>query len=444
MALVGFPAGLSNYDAGTAASGTVAAVAPTIYGGYAGALGTCATPDSSSTCNSCDGTAGTSGSPKWCNPTSIHPALVLKVTLSSSTPATFQGTPKVYYRLSGGSVAAGSYTPDNATAISLAAGQAFTVEIKWSNLCRYVNGDASCLTSFSGVTLNVGIDNNDESSVLEEKVSFNLVMRSVAADVAASPAVTHCPANTTPTVTTEGICDYTMSPGDGKVYITDYAASGNDLLTSDADVKFDRLAIFYETNVTDATTVTNISPKVTLNLKNNAPNEPSISEQRITGLQNEIPYCFAMANVDQTGNITYFPTLATLGLPQVCATPSLVVGLLDDKHCFIATATFGSEMAPEVQTFREFRNRFLLTNSFGRFLVSAYYKFGPKAAEWISQSEGLRTLSVWVLWPLLLFVKLSLWLGLAAATLVALITLVLVVRVTGQFRSKRRTLRGEL
>jgi len=445
MYLVGSPSGYSGYTAAVAASGNIAASVPIIYGGYTGDVGTCAvgTRSSIATCNSCDGTAGTSGSPRWCNQTSIHKDLILSITLQSPTTATFQGTPRIYYRLSGGGMTAAGFAPDNATQPSLVANQPFTVEIKWGSLCNNVRGDATCALSFSGVTLSVGVDNNNDGE-LEEKVDFTLVLRSLATEAATSTAVTNCPANAAITDATQGLCDYSVTGGDEKVYILDYAASSYDLSTSDSNVKYDRVAMFYEMDVANAQGVKNNSPSVTLSLKNNSPNPPSLADSRIRGLQNDHTYCFAMASIDQAGNIIYFPDQTILGTAsKVCAQPSQVVGLLDDKHCFIATATYGSVLAPEVQTFRDFRNKYLLTNSIGKSFVKAYYKFGPELAEWISHSEALKTLSVMGLWPVLLFVKLSLALGLVSATLLALVGTALIALLTSRVLRQRLSLKGE-
>ncbi|WP_413289954.1 CFI-box-CTERM domain-containing protein [Bdellovibrio sp. HCB337] len=412
--------GASGYRVGTEASGTVAATLPTIYGGLTDSA--CTTTDGTSTCNSCTGTAGLA----VCNHNSIYPTLLLQITIRSDTAATFGGTPKVIWRFSDGT---GANLPENTP--SLQVGQPFTVQIRWSTLCNAAGAGGNCTTALTSTrTLNIGIDNNNDND-FEEKVDVNVVISYADATMAALTATCPVGATTLPAVT-EGICDYTVARGDEKVYITDYAASGNDLQTPSAAVKFDRVVLFYKNNVADPSTVTNADPYIPLSLTNNAPNEPSISDNRITGLTNDIPYCFALGNMDQTGNISRFPPAAALVDPlnatKFCATPAEVVGLLDDKSCFIATATFGSAMAPEVQTFRQFRNEFMLTNSFGKSLVKAYYKFGPEAAEWISHSEFLRTLSVWMLWPILMFVKLSLAFGLLPAALMSLAIALLLKR----------------
>ena len=58
--------------------------------------------------------------------------------------------------------------------------------------------------------------------------------------------------------------------------------------------------------------------------------------------------------------------------------------------CFIATATFGTPMAHEVNILKKFRDVFLLQNRTGEMFVRAYYKLSPPIARTIEKSEMLR------------------------------------------------------
>lgn len=60
--------------------------------------------------------------------------------------------------------------------------------------------------------------------------------------------------------------------------------------------------------------------------------------------------------------------------------------------CFIATACYGSLLAPEVDTLRRFRNYKLLTNRPGRMLVRAYYAVSPPVALWLMQHGRARSM----------------------------------------------------
>lgn len=58
--------------------------------------------------------------------------------------------------------------------------------------------------------------------------------------------------------------------------------------------------------------------------------------------------------------------------------------------CFIATATFGTSMANEVNILKKFRDNFLLRNRTGEMFVRSYYKLSPPIAGAIKRSEMLR------------------------------------------------------
>lgn len=78
-------------------------------------------------------------------------------------------------------------------------------------------------------------------------------------------------------------------------------------------------------------------------------------------------------------------------------------------RCFIATAAYGSFLHPHVTELRSFRDRYLLTNAPGRYLVSFYYEHSPALAKQISENETLRMLARAVLAPIVYAIIHPLW-----------------------------------
>lgn len=76
-----------------------------------------------------------------------------------------------------------------------------------------------------------------------------------------------------------------------------------------------------------------------------------------------------------------------------------------NKSCFIATAAYGSPMAPDVITLREFRDHFLETSHWGQTFVKIYYYLSQPIAGLVSKSEGLKTMTRLLLKPLIYMIK---------------------------------------
>jgi subtilisin family serine protease len=92
---------------------------------------------------------------------------------------------------------------------------------------------------------------------------------------------------------------------------------------------------------------------------------------------------------DLAGDSTYASTLSY--------TPSSSTQTVGDSGgggggggCFIATAAYGSYLHPKVNVLRSLRDRYLLTNTPGRWFVAAYYRASPPLADFIARHDGLR------------------------------------------------------
>lgn len=77
--------------------------------------------------------------------------------------------------------------------------------------------------------------------------------------------------------------------------------------------------------------------------------------------------------------------------------------------CFIATAAYGSHLAPELDILRKFRDQYLLTNQFGLSFVSKYYQYSPPLADYIREREYLKKIIRVVLRPLIELAKLAVY-----------------------------------
>ena len=111
-------------------------------------------------------------------------------------------------------------------------------------------------------------------------------------------------------------------------------------------------------------------------------------------------------------------------------TDSVYTSLKDGNEpaegCFIATAAYGSYFENHVKVLREFRDNILLTNSFGKQIVSIYYKYSPNIAAYIATNESLKVAVRILLTPIVYIIKYPLYI------LFGFIILIFIKRVINQ------------
>ena len=161
------------------------------------------------------------------------------------------------------------------------------------------------------------------------------------------------------------------------------------------------------------------------------PYDPGIGHESAYSLESSVsvgsPMESGLSNItsDFPEALVAYPNLTSQG-------PSL--------HCFIATAAFGYYSAPEVQALREFRDRYLLTNSAGSAFVRWYYEHGPVAAAFINAHPAYKPVVRAALMPAvgaaLLMTKTSFFIK----TIVTLFILTIALMMA--YRSSRKKLSG--
>jgi len=382
---------------------------PIAYGGFAG---TC-TGDGLVPCDSCTGAeidlGGGVKTKLWpCNKNNAYTNL--KFTITATFTSTGVTTSNASLKNGDTEISGVTFSID---------GNSLSAQVPWGTLCTSLTSTSGTCTVDKTLTLSL-----TPSGGTAESLSFRIVAREVQVGSTAGPEWFYVDCNTTPAAANYGFCHFEAYPGDAKIYADNLVVSPGYPASTVGGIEYTNVVFFFKEydGVSDLSTVEAISNAgdfFTVGVNKSA--SPPVADNRIEGLTNGVRYCMMMANQDATGIISFFtPPPASGGstVAELCTTPTEVIGLLDDKHCFIATAAFGSDMAPEVQSFRDFRNRYLLTNTWGRAFVKFYYKHSPYYANLIAESEVAKALVRGALWPLLLFARLSVAWGLLVTALV--------------------------
>ena len=126
----------------------------------------------------------------------------------------------------------------------------------------------------------------------------------------------------------------------------------------------------------------------------------------ISGLLPGVTYFFsATAYSESTGDESYFSGEIAYTVPGGASSAPGSGSGGGGGGCFIATAAYGSYLAPEVMVLRGFRDRYLLTNGPGQAFVDLYYRFSPPIAAFIKEHDSLKEAVRWGLTPVVYALK---------------------------------------
>lgn len=416
---------------------------------YAGRTVTGCTSTSQTTpCDSCAQLAAQpissySANQLVCNRQEIHPDLYFTVGLSHTNAATYISCPDGLIGMKVSGDTGSLQRPIAGTQTSYTdgvAGQSVSASFKWSQICSLIGAGTDCTQSSDGSkVIEIGFNSGcNNSALVDVGVRMIVNFRYVTGNLG---FMTFPCSDSLLPLAYEGICSFSVFRGDEKVYFENIGAPKHPNLTTlpvadssgtagvsrdSSNISYDKLRVFCKP-VSGAQYSTLTTNDVCGDLQIDG---KTLTKAKIEGLMNGVQYEFLAANVDQAGNVTYFSDPSAVG-PLGLATPEPVNGLLDGKGCFIATAAFGSSMAPEVEKFRQFRDQVLMKYDWGRAFVEFYYEHSPEAARFIANNEILRIVTRFLLYPILFLAELVTRFGFLAPILGGFL-------IFGFFRAQRR------
>lgn len=390
-------------------------------------------------CNSCSGISSfnNGGLSVACNSNEVFRNKLFTITAqTSATAGNFTASSKVLaWIVPTGTAQKVEIFETSLGNIAPTAGKDIVISLKWGDICNAVGASQDCNSSFRA-TLKIGIDkDNTQNGTFSEYVQFTISHRFVFDTPLAVISETAVPAKDS-----DGFYYFTVYPGDSKVYIdkvalpvansivpaatTTGAASGATATEDVSKQTYSAMRVFAKPCQTngacaagDFSSIDGSSEAWDLEYDGTA---EKLTKNKVTNLVNGQSYVFAIASVDQGGNVSYFTDVnqglnadlsaANYGLTQA-ATPQAVNGLLDDQKCFIATAAFGSPMNEKVSILRAFRSQFLLKFSLGKYFVSKYYQYSPPMAEWLMEHPQYKPMVRTVLWPMIFLANSFLQMG---------------------------------
>jgi hypothetical protein len=424
-----------------------------VYGGLAGS---CASTAPDRTCSSCvANTAGGDNGLLACNDRRINPDLVFSITVTSSD---HDGYPNI--GVAGTGTGTGSILTQVAgTSASLVSkGSPATINITWRNLCNVMATTATSGGSGGTVPTNCVLGTTDDAAQAtfyvgmkqtndttpfgssDDYQQLTIVIRK--GEDGTAPTLAETSGN--------GITYFEFDSGDNKGTIKNLSCTQGNGFPNYQNIRFQWVRVLFEKrddpNTPVWSRINSGSPHTDLEIGATGTCDTDLSLSPIivtdgtaydasgnasaVGVANDNVYDTKVAVVDQARNVAFYTpqtndedcdagdaSRSPVSGHLECHTirPAVVAGVLANKvNCFIATASYGSSMASEVDTFRHFRDTYLIPTKLGLKFVRWYYNNGPTYAKFIAQNETYRAIARGFLWLPLQFAKISMSFGLVA------------------------------
>ena len=409
---------------------TTATETPVIFGGRTGVTLPGFTCSGTALCDTCAfATASINVTPSPCNSRAILPTTQVIIQFTAAKA----GYPLLTNEAKTTMIGEGT--------TSVAIGATAEIITTWDKICGAIAGvGVGCDPSPAKVasdTLYIGVSkdaDDDLSDTDDEAAQITATVSDLMSTLGLETAPVSC---ATAGSTDIAICDYAIQSGDEKAVLTNLGKTGN--FPAIEGININAMRVYFEQcpwsngiNVADFDLIKPSSNYVDLEIETDSNGVPQLVDNEITGLSNGLTYCTKIGQVDEAGNVglftpntgdencptSYLKDSETTYFADSChvARPDEVLGVLAES-CFIATAAYGSPWAIKVQTFRDFRNQFLLSNKVGRAIVKFYYKHSKTFAKKIAKSNTARAITRGALSPIWLFARVSLKIGLLATTL---------------------------
>ncbi len=408
--------------------------------------------DANLPCNSCAKLANTTLGSNVCNDSEVHLNLPFQITLRSDQAEDYVNCTKLIVGRVAGATEIFSSAAQTTQITPGRAGQDVTATFTWSEICAAAGAGNGCTNSFNKKfefsfdrQCNQSAD-GFQSGAPQVRVVFRFVSQNANMTLGCGAGGGTAPGPF------EGICNYTVVPGDEKVFIRNtegvtanafdvpnLSGAGTGDSKDESGMKYTALRIYFLPLASGAPAAMNYSTP----FSDLAISGTSLSESRVQGLTNGVEYVFWGGMVDQAGTVTHLVANGGLTTAQQ-GTPEKVFGLLDEKGCFVATAAYGTPQADEIRVLREFRDVVLAQTGPGRAFIRWYYANSPEWAAVIRDHEMLRGTVRTFLEPMIGMANLSLhygaWVFYAAFTAVFSLLLcgVACTKVRGRGRGRGR------